>query len=405
MSLLDDSQVSSLAASGGRERPSVRVSVVPDVLSVPARVDLTEGGPGTRLLSTPYHNARVLPSVLVVLRGADRPRLLRLSVRHTPPLLPDSAHPSLHWNKEWYRWMWVRRVPRELSGGTGLTSQDVLGENDRVLTLLLMPGEERQAYLEFDIALTDGLLAGDRPYEIVVEDAENAETSPPPTPAVLRVVHPPSPSLGFLPSVYREALSDEATRTDATGDALRPLLTGRNAPAYAPYTEPPFFARYLRGFDDLIEPLSEAVSRLSLLFAADSTPEEFLPWLSTWIGAVADETWPVLRRRRLLTEAVELFRWRGTRKGLSRYLELYAGVVPRIDDQPVQGMRLGGRGNRLGSQHARLGDVAPHTFVVTLALPVGTIDREAKEQAIHRIIESQKPAHTTYTLRLLSTSL
>jgi hypothetical protein len=111
---------------------------------------------------------------------------------------------------------------------------------------------------------------------------------------------------------------------------------------------------------------------------------------------VLDENWPVLKRRRLIAQAVELYRWRGTKRGLSDYLEIYTGARPTIHDQPYPGMRLG-ESARLGPGN-KLGGVLPHTFVVTLAVPDLTA---INEQIVRQIIESEKPAHTAYRLQIV----
>ena len=43
-----------------------------------------------------------------------------------------------------------------------------------------------------------------------------------------------------------------------------------------------------------------------------------------------DQTWPIERRRSLVSRAVQLYRRRGTVQGLADLVELYAGVRPEI---------------------------------------------------------------------------
>jgi phage tail-like protein len=146
----------------------------------------------------------------------------------------------------------------------------------------------------------------------------------------------------------------------------------------------------------MYEPLQRTLDQLDQLYGPFSTPSDFLLWLAAWVIMPLDENWPEMRRRKLIAEAVHLYRWRGTKKGLSRYLEIYCGVKPDINDQPVEGMRLGPEA-KLGSKATVLGDVPPHTFVVTIALPENS---KVNEQTIHDIIRYEKPAHTAYALRI-----
>ena len=96
-------------------------------------------------------------------------------------------------------------------------------------------------------------------------------------------------------------------------------------------------------------------------------------------------------------EAVELFRWRGTKRGLSRFLEIYTGVRPIIHDQPQTGAVLG-PDTPMGGPATIIGDVPPHTFTVTLPVPNPT---DIDEEIVHRIIAAEKPAHTAYRLLIV----
>ena len=269
----------------------------------------------------------------------------------------------------------MRRTPQDL-GGDALAAQDELAGDEQSVTLLLLAGERRAATLEFQTTLDGEAYPGDYLFDVVVTDVETGvETEP--KPGLLRLRHPAANLLANLPAMYTQ----EPPRPDRR---------------YAPYEDPAFFERFLRGFEDAGEPLRDMVSSLYRYLDADSAPADFLPWLATWVALDLDEHWLQLKRRRLIKEAIWLYRWRGTRKGLSRYLEIYTGVKPEINDQPFLGMRLGA-GTLLG-QDTTLGGVGPHTFVVTLAVPDPSV---VSEETVRLIIESQKPAHTAYDLRIV----
>lgn len=313
-----------------------------------------------------WHYVETLPGVLVSLWSSEEHlRLVRLTVRSDAP----------GWNPRWGHWSYaVRRTPQDL-GGDALAAQDALSVDESALTLLLLPGEQRSATLEFHTYLDGGTVPGDYPFVIVLTDTESGEEVT--AAGLARLRHPEAKMLQYLPALY-------------TQTPLGPLRR------FAPYEEPPFFERFLRGFEDAGEPLSALLSTLYRYFDADSAPADFLPWLATWVALDLDNNWMQLKRRRLIKEAIWLYRWRGTRRGLNRYLEIYTGVKAEINDQPFSGMRLGP--NTLLGQGTILGDVPPHSFVVTLAVP----DPSAiNEQIVRDIIEMQKPAHTAYDLRIV----
>lgn len=284
------------------------------------------------------------------------------------------------WRPQWIRWSFPTREARELQGGDSLAAQDELLDGDRRMHLMVTADEVRSVTLEFTATLDGETPTGDFPFEIVIQDitentnGDGAETR---VNGILCLTHPDSTVLDQLPALYREALHD--LKEDVGG-----------------YQDPPFFERYLRGFDDVYEPLQETLDQLDKLYGPFSTPSDFLLWLGAWVVMPVDENWPEMRRRKLIAEAVNLYRWRGTKKGLSRYLEIYTGVKPDINDQPVKGMRLGPHA-KLGTPETVLGDVPPHTFVVTITLPDNS---KVNEQTIHDIIRYEKPAHTAYALRI-----
>ncbi len=82
--------------------------------------------------------------------------------------------------------------------------------------------------------------------------------------------------------------------------------------------------KFLIPFEEQFSALEALLATVDNYMAPGLTPtDEFLPWLAGWVALTLDEEWPETARRRLLCEAVELYRWRGTAQGLRRYLELY----------------------------------------------------------------------------------
>lgn len=143
------------------------------------------------------------------------------------------------------------------------------------------------------------------------------------------------------------------------------------------YGDHPFLGRFLMGLEALWAPIEQLVDHFDFFIDSETTPAFFMEQLATWLGLTLDEKWPQAKRRAVLQEAGELYRWRGTRRGLSRYLEIYTGVEPEIEEAAD----------------------GAHHFQVTLTVP----DEESVDRAtVDRIIQANKPAHTTYELELRS---
>jgi phage tail-like protein len=162
------------------------------------------------------------------------------------------------------------------------------------------------------------------------------------------------------------------------------------------YSEDEFAGRFLMIFENILTPIERMVDHIELYFDPKVMPQEFLSWFASWVGLVLDENWPVERRRQLIKSAVELYRWRGTRRGLKEYLKVYTGVEPVITEH-FAGFKLGEQ-SRLG-WNTILGEGQNHCFTVTLELDdMASIDMER----IKAIIEAEKPAHAAYTLNVVS---
>ena len=142
------------------------------------------------------------------------------------------------------------------------------------------------------------------------------------------------------------------------------------------YHDNVFLEGLLLLFESLWNPMDRQISQLWVYFDPWLTPEAFLPWLATWVDLTLDENWPVAKRRQMIADAVQLYRWRGTRRGLTEYLRLYTGETPVIEEAP---------------------EGAPNPFHFTVRFRVAK-PAAFNMAAARRIIEEDKPAHATYEL-------
>ncbi|HEY93623.1 MAG TPA: hypothetical protein G4O15_01635 [Dehalococcoidia bacterium] len=161
------------------------------------------------------------------------------------------------------------------------------------------------------------------------------------------------------------------------------------------YRDDQFMGQYLNLFEDIMGPLERTVDNLEKYFDPMITPESLVPWLASWLDLKPGPGWTKKRWRELIKSAALLHRLRGTKRGLSEYLRIYTGSVPEISEY-IPGMSLGeetilGVNTKIGS--AGTGN----HFTVTLELDK---DDEIDADTVRAIIESQKPAHTVYTLQV-----
>lgn len=161
------------------------------------------------------------------------------------------------------------------------------------------------------------------------------------------------------------------------------------------YRDDEFMGQFLLIFESIMKPIENTVDNLALYFNPLMIPEPLLPWLAFWVDLTLDPTWPIERRRELVKSVTELYRWRGTKRGLTEYLRIYTGSVPEISEY-IPGMRLDHE-TKLGINTQLGSSGAGHHFTVTLELDG---NGEINVSKVKAIIEAQKPAHTIYTLQI-----
>jgi phage tail-like protein len=99
------------------------------------------------------------------------------------------------------------------------------------------------------------------------------------------------------------------------------------------YQEDELARELTRAFDEVLAPAIGALDNFTAYLDPALTPEDFLDWLAGWVGLLPDENWPIERRRAIVALAAQLYRNRGTVKGLQMHIKLFAsGDVEVIDN-------------------------------------------------------------------------
>jgi phage tail-like protein len=153
-------------------------------------------------------------------------------------------------------------------------------------------------------------------------------------------------------------------------------------------------------FEHMFGSMEEVVDEGHRYYDPHECPPEFLDWLASWSAMVVDMDWPEEKKRALIKRAVDLYRIRGTKRGLSLFLKLFTGHEPKIEENkwPFKGFRVDS-GARIGIDSVVLPPVVlAHCFIVTMPVKFTDVTPEMVIR-VHRIIQMEKPAHTQYYLR------
>ena len=155
------------------------------------------------------------------------------------------------------------------------------------------------------------------------------------------------------------------------------------------YHDDTFAQAFLTALDQVLAPVFCILDCIESYFDPSLAPPDFVAWLAGWLGFTLDENWPVRRQRALIAQSGELYRWRGTARGLAALVSLYAGVEPEIEDS-------GSVTCSLVPGAAVPGPTSPH-MTVRVRIRKGTVVDEA---ALDALVAAAKPAHVSHRVEI-----
>lgn len=161
------------------------------------------------------------------------------------------------------------------------------------------------------------------------------------------------------------------------------------------YSADPFVGRFLRIFEDVLDPVQEMVDNQPYFFDPMTAPVEILNYMALWVDIDEGDDWSLDKRRALVDAAAGLYRQKGTKAGIKKHLGIYAGGLVLVLER-TQGFRLD-HDARLGLNTV-IGEDRHHVFNVTVVVPNPD---ELDMDTLRAIIEADKPVDTSYVLRVV----
>jgi phage tail-like protein len=151
------------------------------------------------------------------------------------------------------------------------------------------------------------------------------------------------------------------------------------------YQESEFLGRFLLIFEHIFSPVERTAGSTWVYFDAGLTPEDFLPWLGSWIGLVLDARMPAENKREVIRAAPELYRWRGTKRGMREFLKLFTGIEPEIIEPTLA---------EVASNRS-----LAYRFTVRMVVPRG---QELPRSYVESLVEAEKPAFAACAIEIVS---
>lgn len=156
------------------------------------------------------------------------------------------------------------------------------------------------------------------------------------------------------------------------------------------YADDDFAQRFTAGLDTVLAPVFATLDNLPAYFQPRLAPPDFLAWLAGWVGMEADPAWSEEPLRSAVERAVELHRWRGTRRGLQERLRLSFGVGTEIVD---------GGAAAWSSTPDPAPPPAPTREVLVRVWPVRTPDVDAER--LLAVVKASCPVHLSCRVQIL----
>jgi phage tail-like protein len=216
----------------------------------------------------------------------------------------------------------------------------------------------------FDDALLDNARG-----RFLVLRGEVATNNPQTTPSIrmLTAVLPRQSYLRYLPATYQEDQQSKA-----------------------------FLERFLSIFETLVGRLDAAIDDTPRNIDPVAAPPEFRSWLSGWLAFGFEEGWSEDQRRTFLATAMDHYRQRGTREGISRTVESIINNPPII----VESFQFGCiEDPAVRSEYEQLYGKDDCHFCLLVDLQTPKTETKARTSAqtmtmIRRMVQEQIPAHT-----------
>lgn len=156
--------------------------------------------------------------------------------------------------------------------------------------------------------------------------------------------------------------------------------------------------------DKRVEGIAQILDRVHEFFDPSRTPSEFLKWLAGWMALILREDWEEVKKRRLISRIISLYRIRGTKKGLEEYIKIYVDEGGVEITEILTPFQIGV--TSIVEKNTYLDGGAPHFFLVSVILPEPDLQLKLqREKAVSAIIDLEKPAHTFYQLKTIVPTL
>lgn len=177
-----------------------------------------------------------------------------------------------------------------------------------------------------------------------------------------------------------------------------------------------FVEQYLANMEGIFTTIEGIIAQVQVLLDVRTLPADAVDWLASWIGMAFESGWDDYQRRLLIAQAPYFLLRRGTLPGMMQAIMVVVSPELGVDifrddiDQYCATIRIVERfftrtvasvaaGDPTGTDDSIVltDSTDPRAHRFTVLLPT-TVDA-AKMRLVKRIVELEKPAHTSFTIK------
>lgn len=254
----------------------------------------------------------------------------------------------------WHKFVLERKIPNNTSIEFSYYTSDNIDDDPSDTTWVTVPPDPKDALIN----TPGGQYLW---FKLTLFSQEDKSTTP--TVSSLRAYFPRLSYLRYLPAVYQADLTSKQ-----------------------------FLERFLSLFETFLSDTEDKIFSFSKYIDARTTPDNFLPWLASWVGLGVDQRWSNKDIRRFIEEAPDLYKKRGTRDGLEKILLTYLNTDKSniMIFEPFQFEYLA---EGIRDSFSRLYFRGNNVYAFCVLLNSSIVD-EKKLEIVKSIVENEKPAHT-----------
>lgn len=158
-----------------------------------------------------------------------------------------------------------------------------------------------------------------------------------------------------------------------------------------------FLDRYLSVFQSVFDDMNEKIKNVPYLLDVNTTDSAYLDYLCEWLGVTKSQMWPEEKKRALLAEAADIYKIKGTRRGLLKILGLF------LDDEVYLVEKHQWKQAHLTEERRQLYETlyGNSSYTITILVKEGAVPGRKEYQTLVQVIDTMKPAQADLNLVVL----